>query len=250
MHRAPGQSSSRSGRPDRRAVGVRSRDDLPAPARHAALPRGPELLVVRSAAPAHDHGDADETRSRPDPARLRAAMARAVAAVPRLRQRVRGRALDLALPRWEDDPDLRPRLPRAPLRPGAGPARTNAPSCFARSAPPTRRRSTAPARCGSADRDRPRRRSRRPVLQAPPRRRGRGRRQRDLRRLTDGTARHRRAAAAARDGQNGAWPAPQGVGARLSGRCATGSSRRSSAPARRRALSPTPSSIRVSSAER
>lgn len=41
---------------------------------------------------------------RPDPARLRAAMARAVAAVPRLRQRIVDAPFDLALPRWQDDP--------------------------------------------------------------------------------------------------------------------------------------------------
>jgi len=41
---------------------------------------------------------------RPDPARLRAAMARSVAAVPRLAQRVRDAPLDLTLPHWEDDP--------------------------------------------------------------------------------------------------------------------------------------------------
>jgi diacylglycerol O-acyltransferase len=41
---------------------------------------------------------------RPDPARLRAAATRAIAAVPRLRQRIVDAPLDLALPRWEDDP--------------------------------------------------------------------------------------------------------------------------------------------------
>ena len=41
---------------------------------------------------------------RPDPERLRAAMARSVAAVPRLAQRVRDAPLDLTLPHWEDDP--------------------------------------------------------------------------------------------------------------------------------------------------
>lgn len=41
---------------------------------------------------------------RPDPARLRAAMARAVEQVPRLRQRVVDAPFDLALPRWQDDP--------------------------------------------------------------------------------------------------------------------------------------------------
>jgi WS/DGAT/MGAT family acyltransferase len=41
---------------------------------------------------------------RPDPRLLRAAVARAVAAVPRLRQRVVDAPFDLALPRWEDDP--------------------------------------------------------------------------------------------------------------------------------------------------
>ena len=41
---------------------------------------------------------------RPHFGRLRAAVARAVAAVPRLRQRVVDAPLDLAKPRWEDDP--------------------------------------------------------------------------------------------------------------------------------------------------
>ena len=41
---------------------------------------------------------------RPDPARLRAAAARMVAAVPRLRQRVVEAPFGLALPRWEEDP--------------------------------------------------------------------------------------------------------------------------------------------------
>lgn len=41
---------------------------------------------------------------RPDGERLRAAAARAVEAVPRLRQRVVDAPLDLAMPRWEDDP--------------------------------------------------------------------------------------------------------------------------------------------------
>ena len=41
---------------------------------------------------------------RPDPDQLRAAVARAVDAVPRLRQRVADAPFDLALPRWEDDP--------------------------------------------------------------------------------------------------------------------------------------------------
>jgi WS/DGAT/MGAT family acyltransferase len=41
---------------------------------------------------------------RPEPARLRAAAARAVAAVPRLRQRVVDSPFDIARPRWEDDP--------------------------------------------------------------------------------------------------------------------------------------------------
>jgi WS/DGAT/MGAT family acyltransferase len=41
---------------------------------------------------------------RPDPARLRAAMARAVEQVPRLRQRVVDAPFDLALPRWQEDP--------------------------------------------------------------------------------------------------------------------------------------------------
>lgn len=41
---------------------------------------------------------------RPQTARLRAAVARAIAAVPRLRQRVVDAPLDLARPRWEDDP--------------------------------------------------------------------------------------------------------------------------------------------------
>ncbi len=40
----------------------------------------------------------------PDPERLRAAAARAVEAVPRLRQRVVEAPLGIALPRWEDDP--------------------------------------------------------------------------------------------------------------------------------------------------
>jgi WS/DGAT/MGAT family acyltransferase len=40
----------------------------------------------------------------PDPARLRQAMARSIATVPRLRQRVRDAPLDLTLPHWEDDP--------------------------------------------------------------------------------------------------------------------------------------------------
>jgi WS/DGAT/MGAT family acyltransferase len=40
----------------------------------------------------------------PDAARLRSAFARAVAAVPRLAQRVRDAPLDLTLPHWEDDP--------------------------------------------------------------------------------------------------------------------------------------------------
>jgi WS/DGAT/MGAT family acyltransferase len=39
----------------------------------------------------------------PDPERLRRAMARSIAAVPRLRQRVRDAPLDLTLPHWEDD---------------------------------------------------------------------------------------------------------------------------------------------------
>ena len=41
---------------------------------------------------------------RPHTDRLRAAVARAVEAVPRLRQRVVDAPLDLAKPRWEDDP--------------------------------------------------------------------------------------------------------------------------------------------------
>lgn len=41
---------------------------------------------------------------RPHPGRLRAAVARAVAAVPRLGQRVVDAPLDIAKPRWEDDP--------------------------------------------------------------------------------------------------------------------------------------------------
>ena len=41
---------------------------------------------------------------RPDPARLRAAVWRAVEAVPRMQQCVRFSPLDLSLPRWEDDP--------------------------------------------------------------------------------------------------------------------------------------------------
>jgi len=41
---------------------------------------------------------------RPDPQRVRAAALRAAATVPRLRQRVVDAPLDLALPRWEDDP--------------------------------------------------------------------------------------------------------------------------------------------------
>ena len=41
---------------------------------------------------------------RPDPERLRAAAARMVEAVPRLRQRVVEAPFGLALPRWEDDP--------------------------------------------------------------------------------------------------------------------------------------------------
>jgi WS/DGAT/MGAT family acyltransferase len=41
---------------------------------------------------------------RPDPERLRAAAARMVDAVPRLRQRVVDAPFDLALPRWETDP--------------------------------------------------------------------------------------------------------------------------------------------------
>jgi WS/DGAT/MGAT family acyltransferase len=40
----------------------------------------------------------------PDAARLRSAFERAVAAVPRLAQRVRDAPLDLTLPHWEDDP--------------------------------------------------------------------------------------------------------------------------------------------------
>jgi len=40
----------------------------------------------------------------PDPVRLRAAFERAVAAVPRLAQRVVDAPLDLTLPRWQDDP--------------------------------------------------------------------------------------------------------------------------------------------------
>jgi diacylglycerol O-acyltransferase len=40
---------------------------------------------------------------RPDPKRLRAAAARAVEAVPRLRQRIVDAPFDLALPRWEED---------------------------------------------------------------------------------------------------------------------------------------------------
>lgn len=40
----------------------------------------------------------------PDPRRLRAAVWRAIEAMPRMRQRVTPSPLDLALPRWEDDP--------------------------------------------------------------------------------------------------------------------------------------------------
>lgn len=40
----------------------------------------------------------------PDQERLRAALARSIAAVPRLTQRVRDAPLDLTLPHWEDDP--------------------------------------------------------------------------------------------------------------------------------------------------
>jgi WS/DGAT/MGAT family acyltransferase len=43
---------------------------------------------------------------RPDPDRLRAAVARMVEAVPRLRQRVVEAPFGLALPRWEEDPTL------------------------------------------------------------------------------------------------------------------------------------------------
>jgi WS/DGAT/MGAT family acyltransferase len=43
---------------------------------------------------------------RPDPERLRAAVARMVEAVPRLRQRVVEAPFGLALPRWEEDPTL------------------------------------------------------------------------------------------------------------------------------------------------
>lgn len=42
--------------------------------------------------------------ARPDPDRLRGAAWRAVEAVPRMRQRVAFSPLDIALPRWEDDP--------------------------------------------------------------------------------------------------------------------------------------------------
>ena len=41
--------------------------------------------------------------SRPQPDRLRAAVWRAVEAIPRMRQRVVPSPLDIALPRWEDD---------------------------------------------------------------------------------------------------------------------------------------------------
>jgi len=56
---------------------------------------------------------------RPDPARLRAAMARAVQQVPRLRQRVVDAPFDLALPCWQDDPtfDLDFHLRRYALAP-------------------------------------------------------------------------------------------------------------------------------------
>jgi WS/DGAT/MGAT family acyltransferase len=62
---------------------------------------------------------------RPDPERLRAAAARAVDAVPRLRQRVVDAPLGIALPRWEDDAtfDLDFHVRRYSLAEGAaGPA--------------------------------------------------------------------------------------------------------------------------------
>jgi WS/DGAT/MGAT family acyltransferase len=61
---------------------------------------------------------------RPEPERLAAAAARMVEAVPRLRQRVVDAPLDLALPRWEEDPtfDLDFHVRRYSLAEGRGEA--------------------------------------------------------------------------------------------------------------------------------
>ena len=88
---------------------------------------------------------------RPDPERLRAAVARMVEAVPRLRQRVVDAPFDLALPRWEDDPtfDLDFHVRRYALADGRGAAaatltRSSTPSARSTSGP-----SIARARSGS-----------------------------------------------------------------------------------------------------
>jgi len=95
-------------------------------ARPSSTPLGPEDLAMWSA---------DQPRQRttmallmlldrrPEPERLRGSVARAIEAVPRMRERVVEAPLDLALPRWEPDPtfDLDYHLRRyaqAELEPG------------------------------------------------------------------------------------------------------------------------------------
>jgi WS/DGAT/MGAT family acyltransferase len=80
---------------------------MPEPSPPPSTPLGPEDLVMWAV---------DQPRQRttmallmlldrrPDPERLRAAVARAIEAVPRMRERVVEAPLDLALPRWEADP--------------------------------------------------------------------------------------------------------------------------------------------------
>ena len=117
----------------------------------------------------------------PDAARLRSAFARAVAAVPRLAQRVRDAPLDLTLPHWENDPtfdlDYHVRVhalagtgDMAALWHEVGPAYET---------PFDRSRPLWEARIYHGLQSR---RSRRVVLQAAPRRGRWRRRQRDLRR--------------------------------------------------------------------
>ena len=173
----------------------------------------------------------------PDAARLRAAIrARRVAAVPRLAQRVRDAPLDLTLPHWEDDPtfDLDYHVRRHAL-----PARADLDELLreigARLRDAVRPLASA---VGGAGLRRPRPGgSRRAVLQAPPRRRRRGRRQRDLRRHDRlGARRHGEPEARRAAGTTRARGADRRRSARgWSRHCATGSSSTSSAPARWRA---------------
>lgn len=89
---------------------------------------------------------------RPHSSRLRAAAERAVAAVPRLRQRVVDAPFDLARPRWEEDPtfDLDFHVRRYALSNEDGaPAHSICGTSFAASARSTNAPSTAPVHSGS-----------------------------------------------------------------------------------------------------